>query len=100
MGLQGMQALATATMKSDLSMSMAPHADNTAGSCTNCDGTDQSAMTHCETVSICSPSIAVLPIAESMSIDSNGMRFEAENVSFDGRSSAPELHPPKSAALW
>lgn len=99
LGLQGMQSAAMATMKSEMSMSLAGVADNASGTCANCDGPEQGAVMQCQTVSICAPSIAVLPMAESISADAEPARFEAENTSFDGRTGTPELHPPKSAAL-
>lgn len=97
LGLQGMQAVAMATMKSEMSM-MAP-SDAASSVCTNGDGSGKGAAMHCQTMSICAPSVAVLPMAESISVDSEAARFEAENMSFDGRTGTPELHPPKSAAL-
>lgn len=99
LGLQGMQAAAMATMKSEMSMSMMAPSDDGSGVCTNCDGSGRNTAMHCQTVSICTPSIAVLPIGGSISVDSHAARFEAENMSFDGRTGTPELHPPKSAAL-
>jgi hypothetical protein len=95
LGLQGMQSAAMATMKSDMSMSLG----GASGKCANCDGSEKGAVMQCQTVSICAPSIAVLPMAESISADAEPTRFEAENTSFDGRTGTPEPHPPKSAAL-
>lgn len=99
LGLQGMQAAAMATMKSEMSMSLTGASDNASGNCANCDGSEKGAVMQCQTVSICAPSIAVLPMAESIAADSEPARFEPENLSFDGRAGTPELHPPKSASF-
>lgn len=98
MGVQGVQAVAMAAMTSDMSMSMAAPTD-TAGKCTNCEGSEEGTVMHCQTVSMCAPSVAVLPMAAPISVQSLAMQFEAETMSFDGRTGMPELHPPKSAAL-
>jgi hypothetical protein len=96
-GLQSMQAAAMVSMKSDMSMSAL--ADAAAGNRSKCDGMGKGVVTQCQTVSICVPSIAVLPIATSISTPPRPARFEAENMSFDGRTGTPELHPPKSTVL-
>jgi hypothetical protein len=98
MGLQGMQAAAMVAMKSDMSMSTAAPSDSAAVKCANCDNAEKGTVAQCQTASICAPSIAVLPIGASISIASEPAGFEAEDVSFDGRTGMPELHPPKTAA--
>ena len=62
-------------------------------------GLAKGAAMHCQTVSVCAPSIAVLVMAEPILRQSSAVRFEAEAMSFEGRTGAPEPHPPKSAAL-
>ncbi len=99
MGVQGMQAAAMVTMKSDMSMSMTAASEAASDKCTNCDGSEKSAITQCQTASICAPSVAVLPMTEAISVNSQPVRFGAENVIVDGRTGTPELHPPKPAAL-
>jgi len=103
LGLQGMQAAAMVTMKSDMSMSIqasaAMSSDDGYSKCANCEGSGQAAAMQCQPVSICTPVVAVLPTTEPISVAGEPARFEAENVSIDGRTGTPELHPPKSAVL-
>ncbi len=96
-GVQGMRAAAMAPMKSDMPMSMTAASDTAPGTCANCDGSGKGADMQCQPV--CAPSVAVLPVAESISGLSQPARFESENMTFDGRTGTPEPHPPKSAAL-
>lgn len=97
LGLQGMQVAAMATMQSDMSMSMMAASDSAAGMCANCDGSGKGAATQCQPG--CALSLAVLPVAASISLFSQPVHIDAENVSFAGRAGTPEPHPPKSAVL-
>lgn len=99
MGAQSMQAAAMMAMGAEASMPMAVPMDNPSGMCTNCEGSQKGAAMHCQSVSACTTSIAVLVMAESILCQSSAVRFEAEAMSFDGRTGTPELHPPKSAPL-
>ena len=96
LGLQGMQAVAMATMKSDMSLSMIAPPD---AACAKCGGSHKGAIMQCQPVSVCAPSIAVLPVAEAILRLAPPALFEAENMAFDGRTGRPEPHPPKTAAL-
>lgn len=99
MGAQGMQAAAMATMGTDTPISLTAPMDNASGLCTNCEGPQKGGAMQCQTVSVCAPSIAVLAMAELILRKSTAVRFEAEAMSFEGRTGTPEPHPPKSAAL-
>jgi len=86
-------------MGTDTPISLTAPMDHASGMCTNCEGSQKGAAMHCQTVSVCAPSIAVLVMAEPILRQSSAVRFEAEAMSFEGRTGAPEPHPPKSAAL-
>lgn len=97
LGLQGVQAAAMATMKSELSMSMAASPDAASGDCADCGDADKGTVMQCQPV--CAPSVAVLPASESILSFARPVQFEAETTILDGRTGTPEPHPPKSAAL-
>jgi hypothetical protein len=97
LGVQGAHAAFMATMKSEMSLSMASPSDAAFGKCANCDNSGKSAVVQCQAV--CALSVAVLPDSKPVLCVSQPARFEAENVTFDGRTGTPEPHPPKSFAL-
>jgi hypothetical protein len=93
LGLQGMQAIAMATSKGEMSMSMTPDRDASSGDCTNCDGPGKGAAIQCPPM--CVPPVAVLSMSQPIGGLSPPAPFEAANMTRDGRTGTPELHPPK-----
>ncbi len=97
LGLQGMHIAAMASTKGDMAMSMTSPSGAHAGTCADCRDPGKRTVMQCDP--ICTPSAAVLPVAEPISHHSQPALFDAENLTFDGRTGTPEPHPPKPAVL-